>query len=158
MKYVSPFKIEYNHDYILMAVISTLQDYQFAYHLNKYPPFLFNRMEKDISSVINQGLIYFSAFKHVNSELQRSVFIVQNKCVYTTSLSINTGLFTQESITNTAFLIPELKEFDYLIKFVGIWKDEELLKFSGFLKNINNIESQTSVSLSRIKSINNLVF
>jgi len=158
MKYVSPFKIKYDHDYILIAVISTLQDYQFAYHLNKYPLFLFKRMEKDISYVINEHLIYFSAFKHLNSELQRSVFIIQNKCMYTASRVVNKGLFTQDSIANTAFLIPELKEFDYLIKFVGIWKNSELLHFSKFLKNINSIESQTNVSLSKLKSINNLVF
>ena len=103
MKYVSPFKIKYDHDYILIAVVSSFQDYQFAYHLNKYPLFLFKRMDKDISYVINQQLIYFSTFKHLNSELQRSVFIVQNKCVYTTGLFVNNGLFPQESIANTAF-------------------------------------------------------
>jgi len=151
-------KVDYDNNFILIAVITILKDYQFAYCLNKYRPFLFSRLEKDISSIVNKKKVYFSAFKHVNAELDRSVFLVQNKSIYSLENPANSSLFKHNVISNTSFLISELKEFDYLIKFTGIWKNEELLSFLNFVKNLSKVESQANINLAKIKSINNLVF
>ena len=71
---------------------------------------------------------------------------------------INTeNLFVNNAISNTVFLIPELKEFDYLLKLIGIWKDEETSGLKKYLHNMINTESEISINLNTIKSINNLV-
>ena len=68
------------------------------------------------------------------------------------------NLFQQSIIPSTAFLIPELKEFDYFIKLIGVWKPQDLSELSQFLKNLKNVEPEININLTQIKSINNLVF
>ena len=151
-------KIDYNINYLLIAVRGRIEDYQFAYFLNKSPFFLFRRMEKDVSYLINKKKIYFSAFEHINTELKRNSFLIKNKAVYNSELNTKGNLFLGDTISNTVFLIPELKEFDYFIKLIGIWEEKEFLVLKKFLYNMKNIESETNINLKQIKSINNLVF
>jgi len=158
MKNGVPFKVEYDTNYTLIAIISGLVDYQFAYYLNKNPYLLFKRMSSDLSYIINNQTIYFSIFQYNQPELQRSAFLIQNKSTYKTQLNGEGGLFQEEIISNSIFLIPELKEFDYLIKLVGVWKNLELLDLSRFLNNLDYVDSQSTIDLQQIKSINNLVF
>ena len=68
------------------------------------------------------------------------------------------GLFSESDITNTVFLIPELKDFDYFIKFVCIWKNSEILNLKNFITDIQVVESSVNIDLNQVKSSNNLVF
>tara|TARA_B100000902_G_scaffold380390_1_gene415744 strand:+ start:1674 stop:2150 length:477 start_codon:yes stop_codon:yes gene_type:complete len=158
MKNGLPFKIEYDTNYTLIAIISSLVDYQFAYYLNKKPHLLFKRMSSDLSYIINNQTIYFSIFQYNQPELQRSAFLIQNKSTYKTPFNNKGGLFQEEEISNTIFLIPELKEFDYLMKLVGVWKNSELSDISLFLNKLDYVDSQNTIDLQQIKSINNIVF
>ena len=157
MKHGLPFKVEYDTNYTLIAIISGLVDYQFAYYLNKNPSFLFKRMSSDLSYIINNQTIYFSIFEYNQPELQRSAFLILNKSTYKNPFNDEGGLFQEEVISNTTFLIPELKEFDYLIKLVGVWKNLELSNLSHFLNKLDYVDSQNTIDLQQIKSINNLV-
>ena len=107
MKNGLPFKVEYDTNYTLIAIISGLADYQFAYYLNKNPSFLFKRMSSDLSYIINNQTIYFSIFEYNQAELQRSAFLIQNKSTYKNPFNDEGGLFQEEVISNTTFLIPE---------------------------------------------------
>ena len=78
--------------------------------------------------------------------------------IYGYSLNPKRKSLFSESVDKTAFLIPELKEFDYLIKMVGIWKKQELKELKKFLHRMKNVEPQSNINLTQIKSINNLVF
>ena len=157
MKHNLKLKIDYDLDFLLIGIRSEIEDYQFAYFLNKSSFFKFHRMITDISYIINSQKIFFSAFKDVNTDEKRTSFLIKNKSVYHEPISNYKTLFS-ESVGKTAFLIPELKEFDYLIKMVGIWKKKELIKLKEFLHQMKNVEPQTNIKLKKIKSINNLVF
>ena len=65
MKNELTLKINYDLNYSLIALRSELEDYQFAYFLNKSPFFLFQRLNKDISYIIQEKKIYFSTFQHI---------------------------------------------------------------------------------------------
>ena len=56
------------------------------------------------------------------------------------------------------FLIPELKEFDYFIKLIGVWRKQELIELKKHLKQMKCIESETDIDLKTLRSIDNLVF
>jgi hypothetical protein len=158
MKNELKLKIDYNLNYSLIAIRSELEDYRFAYFLNKSPFFIFERIKKDICYIINTRKIYFSTFKHINSEFKRTSFLIGNKSIYNSEANETENLFSDNLITNTSFLLPELKEFDYFLKLKGLWKDLEKENLKQYLKNVPYIESATDIDLRKIKSINNLVF
>ena len=157
MKHNLKFKINYDLNFILIGILSNIKDYQLAYFLNKSRFFSFRRMKVDITYILNNQKIYFSSFEHLNSEQKQTTFLIKNKTLYTSPLDLSKSLFS-ESIGNAAFLIPELKEFDYLIKMVGIWKKEEFKELMKFLRSMNDVEPEININLNQIKSITNLVF
>ena len=157
MKHNLKLKVDYDLNFILFGIRSEIKDYQFAYFLNKSSFFRFQRMLKDISYILNNKKLYFSAFEDMHNDEQKSCFLIRNKSCYQEEFNDKKSLF-DESVEKTALLIPELKEFDYLIKLVGIWKKKELLTLTECLHQIKNAEPHTSINLKKIKSINNLVF
>ena len=157
MKHNLKFKIDYDLNFIIIGVQSEMKDYQFGYFLNNSPFFELNRMNTDISCIINEKKVYFSVFEHVNSDQKRTSFLIKNKVLYHDPVPISKSLFN-ESVDKAAFLIPELKEFNYLIKMVGIWKKKEFEELQKFLHHMKNVEFQANINLTQIKSINNLVF
>ena len=158
MKRNLKFEIDYDINYTLIGVRSKTEDYQFAYSLNKSSFFLFHRLKKDISYIINDKKVYFSAYEDRDEILKRQSFLISNKSFYTSELDSAGNLFDQNTISNTAFLIPELKKFDYFIKLIGIWKMEEISNLKSYLNKMNNVELETNIQIELIKSINNLVF
>tara|TARA_B100000945_G_C20422996_1_gene618991 strand:+ start:3710 stop:4174 length:465 start_codon:yes stop_codon:yes gene_type:complete len=151
-------KISHDIDFQLIGIQSEMKDYQFAYFLNRSTLFMFKRMIKDISYMINSKKIYFSAFEHREIDLRRSSFLIKNQAFYSQPVNNALNLFNETRIKQSTFLIPELKEFNYFMKFVGIWKKEELLEQKKFLTNLPGIHSPTNIDVSRIKSITNLIF
>mgnify|MGYP001443913628 FL=1 len=150
--------IKYDLNYILIAIRSQIEDYRLAYFLNKSSFFLLQRMSKDLSYLINDKTVYFSSFHDINQDLKREVFLIKNKTTYRSNLTTQLGLFSDSDITNTVFLIPELKDFDYFIKLVGIWKNSEILNLKNFITDIQVVESSVNIDLNQVKSSNNLVF
>lgn len=148
----------YDVNYILIAIRAQIEDYQFAYFLNKSPFFLFQRMEEDVSYVIDNSSIYFSSFYDSNEDLKRTSFLLKNRALHNSEININNGLFATGPIDSVVFLVPELREFDYFIKLVGIWKNDEISTLRMLLKNMKMVESEISVNLNKLKSINNLIF
>tara|TARA_B100001559_G_C16136756_1_gene455548 strand:+ start:95 stop:568 length:474 start_codon:yes stop_codon:yes gene_type:complete len=150
--------IQYDLNCILLAIRSQIEDHRFAYFLNKSSLFLFQRMSKDLSYLINDKTVYFSSFHDINQDLKREVFLIKNKTTYRSNLTTQLGLFSDSDITNTVFLIPELKDFDYFIKLVGIWKNSEILNLKNFITDLQVVESGVNIDLNQLKSSNNLVF
>ena len=91
--------------------------------------------------------------------MRRSSFLIKNKVLYNEESS-NTAdnLFFQENLVNTMYLIAELKEFDYLLKLDGVWKDPEMFSLKKYLKLIPFVDDEISIRPQNLKSINNLVF
>lgn len=157
MKNALRLKSDHNLNYSLIAIRSELEDYRFAYFLNKSPFFIFQRIKKDISCIKNKRKIYFSTFKHINSELRRTSFLIGNKSIYKSESSEPGNLFSNNLIMNSSFLLPELKEFDYFLKLNGLWKYSEKENLKQYLKQLPYIESATDIELDKIKSIDNLI-
>ena len=150
--------VDYELDYILIAIKAQIEDYQFAYFLNKAPFFLFERSTKDISFIKNQKTLLFPYFQYCDDEMRRSSFLIKNKVLYNEGFS-NTAdnLFFQENLVNTIYLIAELKEFDYLLRLDGVWREPEMFSLKKYLKIIPFVDYEISIQPQNLKSINNLV-
>ena len=151
--------VDYELDCILIAIKAKIEDYQFAYFLNKAPFFLFERSVKDISFIQNQKTLLFPCFQYCDDEMRRSSFLIKNKVLYNGGLP-NTAdnLFFQENLVNTIYLIAELKEFDYLLRLDGVWRETEVFSLKKYLKIIPFVDDEISIQPQNLKSINNLVF
>ena len=150
--------LDYGKKYNLLALRSNLEDYHLAYFLNTFPNFLFKRMTKDLHCVINGKNIYFSTFEDNSLDYEKSCYLISNKSSYKSKFDTNNTLFNSGLFVNTAFLIPELSKFDYLLKLIGVWKTSEIKNISKNLNNIRGIDSENQIDLTKLKSINNLVF
>ena len=158
MKNELTLNIDYDLNYFLIAIRSKLDDYRFAYFLNKSPFFFFKRMPKDLHCRIDNKNIYFSSFESKKNELKQSSFLIKNQAIYSNSLATRETLFGSSLISNSAFLIPELKEFDYFLKLIGIWKKPAIISLREYLQEMKFVESETNIDLTTIKSVDNLVF
>ena len=145
-------------NYKLITIRTKFDDYRLAYFLNKLPIFQFERKEKDIYCINDKKKVFFSTFEYKNAESKRCSFLIQNKAIIKSQLNVSNTLFLNSIVSKVNFLIPELKKIDYFLKLVGIWTNEEVKNLKENINKILLVEAETGVELSKIKSINNLVF
>ena len=146
----------YSKEYTLFAVKSNLQDYRLAYFFNKKTDFTFIRMTKDVKYILKNNTIYFSAFVDKSFDDKKKCFLISNKTIYSKDLKYG-SLFKNIPISNNMFLIPELKEFDYMLKLDGIWTPKEIKDLGTSMNKISEIMASICVDSKKIKSINNLI-
>jgi len=151
-------KIKYDITFLLFAIKSDVDDFQLAYFLNKSPFFRFKRDEDDINYSTGVRNITFSKFIDNNLDEKKKSFLLQNKIVYSSETSDNYGLFDNQPISRFAFLLKELKDFNYLLKLDGIWNQSVLISLYNYLNSMQQIETVAKIDVSKVKSINNLVF
>ena len=151
-------KIEYEIDFLLFAIKSNLEDFQLAYFLNKSPFFRFKRRDVDLKYSITDKELGFSIFVDHNRDEKKKSFLIQNKIIYSSKISDNYTLFDKQSINRFAFLLPELKEFNYLLKLDGIWNQSVLISLQDYFSSMGRVETSVKVDVSKVKSINNLIF
>tara|TARA_B100000900_G_scaffold412856_1_gene435490 strand:+ start:298 stop:771 length:474 start_codon:yes stop_codon:yes gene_type:complete len=147
----------YNKRYTLFAIKSNLQDYRLAYFFNKKTDIFFNRMTKDLKYILKNNTVYFSAFMDNSFGDNKKCCLISNKTIYSDDLKYG-SLLKNIPISNHMFLIPELKEFDYILKLDGIWTKKEIIILETSMSKISEIIANICVDSKKIKSINNLIF
>ena len=146
----------YSKEYTLFALKSSLQDYRLAYFFNKKTALTFNRMTKDVKYILKNNTLYFSAFVDKSFDDKKKCYLISNKTIYSKDLKYG-SLFKNIPISNNVFLIPELKEFDYMLKLDGIWTPKEIKDLVKSMNKISEIMASICVDSKKIKSINNLI-
>lgn len=144
---------EFEHDYILIAINSTLEDYRLAYLLNK---------EFDIKLNCQPNGLSFKdkncAFTFYNYECNigfSSWSLLANKHIYTSMNSNVNDLFDEESKIN--YLINEKKEIDYFLKINGEINIDEY-HITKKIKNIKGIITSFHIVPQTLKSKDYLIF
>ena len=133
--------IDYEYDFTLLAVLSNVREYKLAWSINKQ---LHIRLVKENDLHLNflsqQNLIvsnYKFATEHTTFRL------LKNK-------SVQDG--------SNAFLIPELRGFDYLVMIQGVGDFFEGMNIEQALKDIPLIQYISKVNINQLKSKENLIF
>ena len=75
MKHVLTLK-NHDTDYRLIAIRTKIDDYRFAYLLNKSPFFFFKRMGHDLQAIINRKTVFFPTFECNNVDKERISFLI----------------------------------------------------------------------------------
>ena len=101
-------------DEYFIAIHSTLEAYQLAYHVNKQNKILLKR-KKDFFTAKHKGSFSLFEWKDLYSEFK--CHLISNKFTYESSISKpNSGSLFEFPERNEVYLISEFKEADFFIK------------------------------------------
>lgn len=132
---------EYPIDFDLIGIVSSAKEYKLAWHLNQLNFFHLVKEDDIKIEFADNKLIRIS---NLAEETDFSkVYLLRNKLV---------------AANSNQFLLPELQQFDYLIKLsnqaMENWTDSLLLK----LKEIPVIDFALKIDIAKIKMKDNLLF
>ena len=138
-------------DYVLIAIHCNSEPYKLAFEINLK---LKTKLEKSVLDISFKGdNSIFELYKHISETYNTRLYLISNKSKNNTDLNAQ-SLFNNLSIS--AFLVPELKKADFLLKIEGGgFKIESLLKK---LNEIRSVISSYTVSINSDKSKYNLIF
>lgn len=140
-------------NFLLIAIISTLEDYRLAYAINKIMETKFVREEKDVEVKTTTANFLFSNFTY-QDDADCIWRLIANKAIAPSKEQNKSDLF--DNYTTTYYLLPEYKKVDYWLKIENIddfFSEDEILEN---IKNIKNISMTYIVEKNSVKSIENL--
>src|SRR5690606_4171765 len=110
----------YSDEKTLLAIQSNLEDYRLAFFINTNLPLQLCKEKKDISLNNNQIESRFGHYLYEDEDNDLTWRLIDNHSTNSEKKAETTStndLFAQmeENIALTAFVIPELKRFDYLL-------------------------------------------
>ncbi len=155
MSKIHSFDFEYDHNYTLIGIHSTLEDFRIAYFLNKNLNTNLKRFKNDLDFPSKK--CSFSLFIYENVSTFTSWSLIANKYVFVNSVRSNdNNLFKEES--KTSFLISEKKQVDYFIKINGNIDQIFLQNILSKINNTHNIITSYPIDPYDLKSKDNLIF
>ncbi len=155
MSKIHTFDFEYDHDYILIGIHTTLNDYRLAYFLNRELKIFLERFKNDLDFPMKNR--HFPFFIYEDEAAFVSWSLISNKFISIASISSNdNNLFNEE--TKIRFLISEKNKVDYFIKISGYIKKEKLQDILIKIKNTDKIITSYIIDPYSIKSRDNLIF
>jgi len=132
--------VEFDFNFKLFALSTTLRDYQLCYQINKN--FLYNlRRVNDIevNQPKKQVASVHSHFSFCIEELQREIHLITNH-------------------SNGSYFLSELKIADYLLKLMGEVSEEEETEILNRLRKIQSVNLVKEIPVDSIRQKNNLIF
>ena len=145
---------EHEHDYELIGINSTLEDYRLAYYLNNELSINLKRQPYNIDfKDKNSSFTYYNfdcAISFTNWSL------VANKNTFNVKNNNKANLFNEES--KISFLINEKKEIDYFLKIFGDLDSKSLSSILIKLKKIPGLLASYKINPTSLKSKDYLIF
>ena len=131
-------EVEYEYDFLLYGVVSIEKSHRLVWHINKVYPFQFARID-DYELEINQKSLSFARYLFTYDENHITYCLLANK-------------------DENNYLIPELKNFDYLVVVKGAldFFDEE--EFKHTLNELPVIQLAYVLEADKLKSKVNLLY
>ena len=139
------------NDYSLIAIHSNTEPYKLAFEINQKLKIKLKRCSYDLS--FNGCNSTFDLYKHISETYNTKLYLILNKSVSEKKIE-DQLLF--ENLSESSFLIPELKKVEYLIKIEGGG-----FNIQNFLKKLNELDNVISCYNAKItatKSKYNLIF
>lgn len=127
-------------DYRLAGIASSLKEYKLCHHLNQLLNCDFRKL-RDLVFVPTDRMrsLQFSVFKAGEEEDKNQFFVFSNK---------NLG----------EYLLPEINQFDYLLRIQGKFEEDDLKNLLDQIKQLPEVVMVTSIPLKKIKSKERLVY
>lgn len=130
--------IEFEYDFLLFGIVSPEKPYRLAWQINHKYPYSFERTE-DYGINLNDKPYSFSRFDFKHDENHTAYILLANK-------------------DEGAFLLPELRNFDYLLLVNGAldFFDESALRQD--IGSVPSVQIVYAVDINTLKSKQNLVY
>ncbi len=145
---------EYEHDYNLIAITSTLDDYRLAYFLNKKLEIHLDRQSKNID--FTNKNCSFTLYDYDCNSTFSSWSLIANKHLFISKNIESANLFNEES--NVSYLINEKKKVDYFLKIFGDFTSSSLTSILEKIKNIKGVITSYTIDPQTLKSKDYLIF
>jgi hypothetical protein len=136
--------VEYNYDFELMGITSSIKSHKIAWWLNKLLGIRLIRKSDikleflDQSKVVVSNFLYKTEHSYIRLLKNASEEAVQGK---------------------TGFLLPEIKHFDYLIMLSGFKGEELNLPYiKEKLLRLNSVSDASEISVEKLTAKENLIF
>lgn len=155
MSKIHSFDFEYDHDYTLIGIHSTLEDYRIAYFLNTNLKIHLTRFKEDLD--FESGNCKFPMYHYEDEATFTSWSLIANKQIFTDSIVTEKNNLFQEE-TKTSFFIPEKKQIDYFIKICGNLEPKEIQTILTKINHTFNIITSYTLDPNDLKSRDHLIF
>ena len=139
------------NDYSLIAIHSNTEPYKLAFEINQKLKIQLKRCSYDVSFDANDSM--FKLYKHISETYNTKLYLISNKSISEKKIK-DQLLF--ENLSESFFLIPELKKVEFLLKIEGGG-----FNIQNLLKKLNELDSIISCYRAKItaaKSKYNLIF
>ena len=139
------------NDYTLIAIHSNTETYKLAFEINQKLKIQLKRCRCDVTFDGNNSM--FDLYKHISETYNTKLYLISNKSI--SEKKINDQLLFQ-NLSESFFLIPELKKVEFLLKIEGGG-----FNIQNLLKKLNELDSIISCYRAKItaaKSKYNLIF
>lgn len=147
--------------YHLIAIHTSLEDYRLAYFLNQHLSINLSKCKNEIQIQMKNGETQFGRFVYDDEQKGIQWNLIHNKNEITLKNKTESlGLFAQtpNSFTSKAYLLPEFKKADYLLKIEMADNSLEIPALKTTLNTIERISTVYSIDIENTKSKNNLIF
>jgi hypothetical protein len=135
----SKLKVDPDYDFDVLAIISSVKDYKLAWAINKSLNINLCKTPDISVDFVREGELLISNFIF---ETEYSSFM----------------LLKNKSKGSKPFLLPELKEYDYIIKISGEQTILNAEKIMNNMKSLSVIEYIKQIDVNNLKSKENLIF
>ena len=154
MSKVITLDYEYDHDYDLIGITSTLDDYRLAYFLNEDLQINLVRELKDLD--FSNKNCSFSLYNYNCKKTYSSWSLLANRHVFVSNTKGVNNLFKEES--KISYLINEKKEIDYFLKIIGELDTNQLKQLLEKINKIKGVIASYTVNPLKLKSKDFLIF
>lgn len=129
-------------DFSLLAISSLLKEYKLAWILNQQLHVHLIKQPDEVFQFLGNEKLCISNYLY-QTEHSRIRLIFNH---------------SRESLLTRQYLVPELKQFDYLLKIEGFEDSLVIREVREKIKKINGVQMVNLVELDQLKSRDNLIF
>jgi hypothetical protein len=146
---------ENEHNYKLIGIHASLEDYRLAFYLNSNLCIRLKRSPQDLD--FSTDKISFSLYNYECKETFSSWSLIANKHLFVANDSLPSNyLFKEEQ--QTSVLIQEKKQIDYFLKIDGDFSESEIELIISKVNGIKNIITSYNINPQTLKSKDFLIF
>lgn len=150
-------EIEYDYDFVLIGISSHDKDYRLCWKLHNTFKLSFEFQPAfEIKNKKQNTPSFFTFYLYTDESLFREYALLANKS-HSKQDNAGEGLFGDIN-SDSDYLIPEQKQFNYFIIIRGEIEDDEVNEFLKKLKGIENIQTAIRIDVKSLRSKQNLIF
>jgi hypothetical protein len=155
MSKVLTLDYENEHDYTLIGVHATLENYRLAFYLNSILNIRLKRNNLDLD--FGTGASHFSLYTYDCNSTFSSWALIANKHVFDARASVEKDYLFNEDY-QTTILIQEKKQVDFFLKIDSDFDKLELNEIIKKVNTINNVITSYKIDPQTLKSKDFLIF